>query len=78
MGSGSDGKKKICLQWRRPGLDPWKGEIDPQEKGMATHSSILATRSHGQKSRVDYSPWGGEESDIAERLTTSIFSLLGG
>ena len=51
---------------------------DPQEKGMATHSSTLAMRSHGQKSQVDYSLWGGEESDIAERLTTSIFSLLGG
>ena len=27
-----------------------------QEKGMATHSSILAWRSHGQKSLEGYSP----------------------
>ena len=24
---GSDGKKKICLQCRRPMLDPWVGKI---------------------------------------------------
>ena len=33
--------KKICLQCRRPGFDPWE---DPLEKGKATHSSILAWR----------------------------------
>ena len=34
-------RKRICLQCRRPGFDPWvvKG---PLEKEMATHSSILA------------------------------------
>ena len=34
------------------------GQEDPMEKGMAAHSSILAGESHGQKSLVDYSPWG--------------------
>ena len=33
--------KKILLQCRRPRFDPWFGKI-PLEKGMATHSSILA------------------------------------
>ena len=33
----------ICLQCRRCGFDPWVGKI-PLEKGMATHSSILAWR----------------------------------
>ena len=28
------------------------------EKEMATHSSILAWKSHGQWSLVAYSPWG--------------------
>ena len=32
---------------------------DPLEKGMATHSSILAWRIHGQRSLEGYSPWGG-------------------
>ena len=31
---------------------------DPLEKEMATHSSILAWRIHGQRSLVGYSPWG--------------------
>ena len=30
----------------------------PLEKGMATHSSILAWKSHGQRSLVDPSLWG--------------------
>ena len=40
------------------------GREDPQEKEMATHSSILAGKSHGQRNLVGYSPWGHKESDI--------------
>ena len=36
------------------------------EKEMATHSSILAGKSHGQRSLAGCSPWGREESDTAE------------
>ena len=46
---------------------------------MATHSSILAWRIHGQRSLVGYSPWGRKESDMTERLSTAhmqIFSPL--
>ena len=39
---------------------------DPLEKGMDTHSSILAWRIPGQKSLVGYSPWGHKEPDTAE------------
>ena len=35
---------------------------------MATHSSTLAWKIHGQRSLVGCSPWGLEESDITERL----------
>ena len=35
-------------------------------KEMATHSSILAWRIHGQNSLVGYSPWGHTESDTTE------------
>ena len=31
---------------------------DPLEKGMATHSGILAWRIHGQRSLVGYGSWG--------------------
>ena len=34
---------RIHLQWRRPRFSPWVGK-NPLEKGMATHSSILACR----------------------------------
>jgi len=32
------------------------GQEDPLEKAMATHSSILAGKSHGQRSLEGYSP----------------------
>ena len=35
--------ERVCLQFRRPRFNPWVGE-HPLEKGMATHSSILAWR----------------------------------
>ena len=41
---------------RRCGCDPWVRKI--QEKEMATHSSILAGNSHGQRNLVGYSPRG--------------------
>ena len=44
------------------------GGVDPLEKGMATHSSILVWRFHGQRSLAGYSPWGHKESDMTERL----------
>ena len=44
------------------------GGEDALEKDMATHSSILAWKSHGQRSLVGYSPWGHKESDTTERL----------
>ena len=39
----------------------WK---DPLEEGMATHSSILAWESHGQRSLAGYSPLGCKELDL--------------
>ena len=38
------------------------------EEGNETHSSILAGKSHEQRSLEGYSPWGRKESDITERL----------
>ena len=34
------------------------GQEHPLEKAMATHSSILAGKFHGQRSLAGYSPWG--------------------
>ena len=45
------------------------GREDLLEKGMTTHSSILAWRIRGQMSVVGYSPWGLKELDMIEWLT---------
>ena len=42
------------------------GGEDPLEKGMATYSSILAWRIHGQRSLVGFSLWDCKELDTAE------------
>ena len=60
---GSDGKESTCnvkTQVRSLGLE------DPLEKGVATHSSILAWEIHGQRSLVGYSSRGHKESDKIE------------
>ena len=46
------------------------GGEDPLEKGMASHSSILAWRiPWTEEPRGLYSPWGRKESDMTEQLT---------
>ena len=47
------------------------GWEDPLEKGMATHSSTLPGKSHGQRRLLGYSPWSHKESDVTERLSTA-------
>ena len=42
------------------------GREDPLEEGIATHSSILGGKSHGQRSLAGYSPWGHKGSDATE------------
>ena len=42
------------------------GREDPLEKGMATHSSILAGESHGQRSLVGFSPRVHKELDTTD------------
>ena len=56
------------------------GWEDPLEEEMATYSSILAGKSHGQRSLVGYSPLSHKESDMTEQLSTASreASLLGG
>ena len=46
---------------------------DPLEKGMATHSSILAWRIPWIEG---YRPWGRKESDTTEWLTWEVTSIL--
>ena len=53
---------------------PSLGQKDPLEKEIATHVSILAGKSHGQRSLVSYSPWGRKELDTTERQNTCMQS----
>ena len=44
---------------------------------MATHSSNLAWRIHGQRSLAGYSPWGCKESGMTEQLSlTHSYAIL--
>ena len=51
------------------------GREDPLEKGMATHSSILAWRIPWTEEPDGLQSMGLQESDTTGRLTLSIFSL---
>ena len=51
------------------------GWEDSLEKGMATHSSILAWKIPWAEETGGYSPWGGKELDMNEQLTLSLSML---
>ena len=53
---GSDSKESPC-QCRRPRFDPWIRKIPWRRKWQPTPVFLLE-ESHGQRSFVDYSPWG--------------------
>ena len=56
-------KKKICLQCRRPGFDPWVGKIPWRRKRLPT-PVFWPKEFHGL-----YSPWGCKESDMTVTFT---------
>ena len=53
-----------CLQWGRPGFDPWVGKIPWRRKWQPT-PVLLPRKSHGRRSLV---PWGCKELDTTEWL----------
>ena len=48
----------------------------PLEKEIKTHSSILAQKSHGQRSLAGSSPWGHKQLDMIEQLSTHRVSVI--
>ena len=56
--SGLDGKS-ICLQFRRPGFDPWVGKIPWRRKWQPT-PVFLPGESHGQRSLAGYKSMGSQ------------------
>ena len=57
----------VCLQWGRPGFNPWVGKISWRKKWQPT-PVFLPGKSHGWRSLLGYSPWSRKESDTTERL----------
>ena len=58
-------------QWKEPACQSkrWAQFLsweDPLEEGMATHFSIVAGESHGQRSLTGYGPEDHKESDMTE------------
>ena len=53
-----------------------EGQEDPLEKGMATHSSILAWEIPWTEEPGGYSPWGHKESDMTEQLSAHAHMVL--
>ena len=49
---------------------------DALEEEMATHSCILAGKSHRQRNLEGHSPWGHKESDICDKGTNPWDSLV--
>ena len=62
----SDGQEPAC-NVGDPGSISGLGR-SPRE-GMATHSIPLSGESHGQRSLMDYSPWGHRESAMTNTFT---------
>ena len=62
---GSDGKR-ICLQYGRPGFNPWVRKI-PQRREWQPFPVFMPEKSHGPRSLAGYRPWDGKESDTNER-----------
>ena len=64
------GKESTC-QCRRLEFNPWVRKTLGRE--MATHSSILLGKFHGQRSLEGHSSWGCKESDTPERPSNALF-----
>ena len=72
---GSDGKESAC---NSGGTQvPSFGREDPLKKRMATHSSILAWRIHGQRTLTGYTTWDCKELDMTKWLTLSLHFFSG-
>ena len=61
---GSD-SKRIYLQCERPGFDLWVWKIHWRRKWQPT-SVFVPGKSHGQRTRTRYNPWGCKESNTPE------------
>ena len=59
---------RICLQWGRPGLDPWVGKI-PWRRTLQPTPVFLPGESPRQRSLAVHSALGCKESETSEQLS---------
>ena len=73
MGKGSIGAQwlRICLQWRRPGFEPWVGKI-PWRREWQPTSLFLHGEFHRQRSLAGYSAWSHKQSDRLSDWTKTV------
>jgi len=55
--------KNLSEMQERPGFDFWVGKVLWRREWLPT-PVFLPGEFHGQRSLVDYSPWGHKESDM--------------
>ena len=60
--------QRICLQCRRPGINPWVRKISWRREWQLT-PIFLPGEVHGQRSLAGYSPQGCKESDTTKQST---------
>ena len=67
---GASGKELACQCRRheRHGFDPWVRKI-PWRREWQSTSVFLPRKCYGQRSLVDYSPWGHRELDMTWQLS---------
>ena len=66
MGFCDDSTESTCNAGDTGDVGSILGQEDPLEKGMATHSNILAWRiPWTERSLVGYSPWGHKETPLS-------------
>ena len=70
---GTSGKEPPC-QRKRQGFDSWVGKIPWRRKRQPT-PVFLPGKFHGQWRLVGYSPWGHQELDMSEQLSTHVHYL---
>ena len=70
-------KESACNAWDigDPRYNHWVGKIPWRKKWQPT-PVLLPGESHGQRSLVDYSPWGRKDSDTSEWLSMHLSARI--
>ena len=70
--AGASGKEPAwqCKRHKRHEFDPKAGKM-PWRKAWQPILVFLPGEAHGQRSLVDYRPWGRKESDMTEQLNNN-------